>query len=367
MPGYELIDFKEKLALIKLFKRPINIIGKDKIVSFEEKIKQIVNSKYCQVVTSGTAATKIALKAVGVKRGDEVITQAFNFIATVEAIHELGAKPILTNIDDSLNMDIDDLENKITKKTKAIVPVHMLGVPCNMEKILKISKKYRIPIIEDNCESFGAKYKKRYLGTLGDAGILSFDGGKTITTGEGGAILTNNKKIYIFTNQYRDHGHENNPKFPRGMDTSSITGFNYRFTQLQAVFGIEQLKKMQEIKKDNKKKYMILSKEISRKYQERKIPKYSDPLYDCYIFKVRNKKKRTQLVKELKKNGLGTKNLPDAIKWHCAYHWNLMIDMKQIKHLKYSRDLLNQHIAIPIFYSKSEDYYKKIALYLSSL
>jgi 8-amino-3,8-dideoxy-alpha-D-manno-octulosonate transaminase len=118
MPGYELIDNREKKALIDLFKNPINIIGNINIKKFEKLICKKLNSKYCQVVTSGTAATMIALKAVGVKPGDEVITQAFNFIATVEAIHELGAKPIITNIDDSLNMDPDDLNRKITKKLR---------------------------------------------------------------------------------------------------------------------------------------------------------------------------------------------------------------------------------------------------------
>ena len=143
-----------------------------------------------------------------------------------------------------------------------------------MDEIIRISKKYKIPVVEDNCESFGGKYKGKHLGTIGDVGVLSFDGGKTITTGEGGAIITNNKKIYDYSNQYHDHGHENNPKLPRGMDTSSIAGFNYRFTQLQAVFGIEQLKKLSGLKKDNKKKYNILKKILSKKYDERKFQSF---------------------------------------------------------------------------------------------
>ena len=264
-------------------------------------------------------------------------------------------------------MDIHDLKKKISKKTTAIVPVHMLGVPCEMDEIIRISKKYKIPVVEDNCESFGGKYKGKHLGTIGDVGVLSFDGGKTITTGEGGAIITNNKKIYDYSNQYHDHGHENNPKLPRGMDTSSIAGFNYRFTQLQAVFGIEQLKKLSGLKKDNKKKYNILKKILSKKYDERKIPKFSDPLCDCYIFRVKNLQKRKKIVTELKKIGIGTKNLPDAIRWHCAYYWKIMIEKKQIKRLKHSLNLLNEHIAIPIFYLKSQKYYQKIANTIKNL
>ena len=361
MPGYELINFREKKALMDLFKNPLNIIGKKKIKTFEKKLNLKLKTKYCQLVTSGTAATKIALKAVGVKPGDEVITQAFNFIATVEAIYELGAKPIITNIDDSLNMDPDDLKKKISKKTKAIIPVHMLGVPCDMTKILKIAKKNKIAVVEDNCESLCAKINGKWLGTLGDVGILSFDGGKTITTGEGGAVITNNKKIYEFCNEYHDHGHENNPKFPRGRDTCKIVGFNYRFTELQAVFGIEQLKKMSFLKNNNKLRFNILRNVLSSKYKERVIPKHSDLLCDCYIFKVDNKKKRDKIVNYFKKKRIGTKNLPDAIKWHCAYYWNLMLDFKTKKNIKKSKILLDKHIAIPIYLSKSKNFYKSLA------
>ena len=112
-------------------------------------------------VTSGTSATLIALKALGVKPGDEVITQAFNFIATVEAIIESGAKPIIVNVDQTYNMCPNELKKSITKKTKAIIPVHMLGVSANMDEIMKIAKKNNLPILEDNCESMGAKYKRK--------------------------------------------------------------------------------------------------------------------------------------------------------------------------------------------------------------
>ena len=367
MPGYELIDSKEKKALINLFNNPLNIISNLKIKKFEKLIRQKLNTKYCQVVTSGTAATKIALKAVGVKPGDEVITQAFNFIATVEAIHELGAKPIITNIDNSLNMDPEDLKRKISKKTKAIVPVHMLGVPCDMNKILKIAKIKNIPVIEDNCESLGAKLNNKWLGTLGDLGVLSFDGGKSITTGEGGAILTNQKSIYKFCNEYHDHGHENNPNFTRGMDTSRITGFNYRLTELQAAFGIEQLKKLNKLKKNNQEKYNILKNYLSKKFTVREIPKKSDLLCDCFIFKVNNEKQKYKIIQFLNKLGIGTKNLPDAIKWHCASYWDLMISKDQIQNIKYSLNLLKKHIAIPIFFSKSKKFYKDLACELAKI
>lgn len=367
MPGYELIDTKEVGALKRVFKNNKNFILKNKILEFEKIIRKKTGSKYCQLVTSGTAAIKIALKAVGVKRGDEVITQAFNFIATVEAIHEIGAIPIITNIDDSLNMCPKELEKKISKKTKAIIPVHMLGVSCDMKNIMKISKKYKIPVIEDNCESFGGYYDKKMLGTIGDIGILSFDIGKSITTCEGGAILTNNKKLYEYSNQYQDHGHENNPKYPRGMDTMSITGFNYRYTQLQAVVGIEQIKKLKLQLKDNQSKYKILKNYLHKKFKERKFPKNSMSLNDCYIFEFKSISQKRKILKVLKEFRIGTKNLPDAIKWHCASYWNLLISKDQIKSIALSYNLLRKQIAIPIFFNKSKKFYKDLAYKLSKI
>ena len=224
MPGFEWIDAEEKNAVASVFDEGGVLFahGFDKrrkkyhVREFENKFCELFGSSNALAVTSGTAAIKIGLKSLGVNRGDEVITQSFNFIATIEAILDCGAKPIICNIDKTLNMDPIDLENRISKKTKAIIPVHMLGVSAQMDQIMNISKKHKVPILEDNCEAIGAKYNNKYLGTIGDLGVLSFDQGKMIATGEGGMILTDNKNIDDYCRQYHDHGHENNPNFPRG-------------------------------------------------------------------------------------------------------------------------------------------------------
>ena len=203
MPGFELIDNRELKAINSIFKNGgvlfahgFEGIRKNfHVREFENKTSTFFKCKYALAVTSGTAAIKIALKALNVKSGDEVITQAFNFIATIEAIIDIGAKPVLVNVDKTLNMDIEDLKKKITKKTKVVLPVHMLGYPCDMKNIKKICKKKNLKILEDNCESIGGKYENKFLGNIGDIGILSLDFGKTITTGEGGMILTNNAKF----------------------------------------------------------------------------------------------------------------------------------------------------------------------------
>ena len=369
MPGFELINNLEKKAVNKIFSEGAVFFahGFNKlrkrfhVREFETISKKKMRSKFSLAVTSGTSATLIALKALGVKPGDEVITQSFNFIATVEAIIECGAKPVVVNIDDTLNMCPRDLKKAITKKTKAIVPVHMLGVSARMKEILKIAKDKKIPVLEDNCESMGAKYKKKYLGCVGDVGVVSYDYGKTITTGEGGMIFTNNKKIFKYCREYHDHGHELNPKYPRGMDTKSITGFNYRMTELQAAIGKVQIKKLDYIIKENKKRYENIFNKIKDSSLEfRQIPNNTDQIFDTLIFKCSNKSKRKKIIKLLNKKGFGTKNLPDAIKWHCAYYWDHALTSKQIKKLKKTKNLLETSIAIPIWLRKSVSSYKSL-------
>ena len=179
MPGFERIDNKEKEAVEKifldggvLFAHGFDGLRKNYHVrEFENDCKAYFNSKYSVAVSSGTAAIKTALKACGVKEGDEVITQAFNFIATVEAILDCGAIPKICNVNNTLNMDYD-LERLINKKTKVIPPVHMLGVTAQMNEILKIVKDLNIAVVEDNCEAVGSKYDNKLSGNLAEVGIL---------------------------------------------------------------------------------------------------------------------------------------------------------------------------------------------------
>ncbi len=369
MPGFELIGKEEKKEINKLFDQGGVLFahGFDKkrkkyhVREFEKKLSQRFNSRYTLPVSNGTSAIKIALKSLGVKSGDEVITQSFNFIATVEAIVDIGAKPIICNVDDTLNMDLLDLKKKITKKTKVIIPVHMLGASCNMQEIIKIGKKNSIPILEDNCEAVGGKYGSKYLGTVGDIGVMSFDFAKIITTGEGGAILTNKKKLYKFCREYHDHGHQNNKKFPRGNDTSRIAGFNYRITELQAIIGKVQLKKLGHILKENRKRYKILSDNLSKIFKVRRIEKNSIQNYETFILIEKNKKLRKKIINLLYKDGYGTRNLPDAIRWHCSYYWKRAVGQVGVKNSILTKDLLETCIAIPIWLFKNVSSYQKLS------
>ncbi len=375
MPGFEWIDEEEKNAVLSVFDEGGVLFahGFDKIRKkyhvreFENKFCDLFGVNNALAVTSGTAAIKIGLKSLGVKEGDEVITQSFNFIATIEAILDCGAKPIICNVNDTLNMDPLDLENQISEKTKAIIPVHMLGVSAEMNEILNISKKYKIPILEDNCEAIGAKYNNKYLGTIGDAGILSFDQGKMIATGEGGMILTNYKEIDDYCRQYHDHGHENNPNFPRGRDTHKIYGFNYRMTELQAAVGKVQLNKLNNMLIENKNRAKKLTDILINKFEFRSIPKNSVPTWDTVIINVDNLEYKEKIIKILNTDGFGTKNLPDAMEWHCSYYWDHALDSIQISKSLSTKKILDKSIAIPIWLRKSENDYEILSKKLLEL
>ncbi|TGL45825.1 DegT/DnrJ/EryC1/StrS family aminotransferase [Leptospira perdikensis] len=365
MPGFELVGKEERDSVNELFDDGGILFahgfdalrnGRYRVREFEKAFAEKVGVKYAQAVSSGTAALKVALFAAGIRPGDEVITQTFTFIATVEAIIDLGAKPVLVNINETLNLDPVEFEKAITPKTKAVIPVHMLGVACEMDKISEIAKKHNILIVEDNCESLGAEWDGSYLGTKSDVCAWSFDAGKVIITGEGGMVTTNSEDIYKFAKEYHDHGHESNPAFPRGRDTRRIYGFNYRMSELQAAVGLAQLKKLDFIVQKNRENYGIWYdglKEI-KGIQFRKIPALSKPLCDCLIFQVESRERAHKIVAEMAKEGLGTKNVPDAIEWHFAKYWDHMAVAfgktkdELIRFTEPSANQLDRSIAIPI-------------------
>ena len=372
MPGYEVIGKEEKKAVSRLFEegKVFFAHGFDKIRKhfhvreFEADLKSTFAQKMSDslCVSSGTAAIKIALKALDIGPGDEVITQAFNFIATVEAIVDTGATLVITDIDETLNMSTKSLKKLITKKTRAIVPVHMLGVPANMLAINKISKEYSIPIIEDACEAIGAKVGNTYVGGLGDFGIYSFDFGKMITTGEGGVIFSRSKNLGKKARMYHDHGHKNLKDIPRGKDTAGIVGFNYRMTEISGAFGKEQLKKFPKILEASKKRYIALQENINHEdIKFRSINLGNQANYDTFVVVIENNTLRKKVIETLIRTSFGTKNLPDAFNWHCAYFWKHVDENIRTKEVKDSYQKLLKCVAVPILISRSISDYKNLA------
>lgn len=333
MPGWELVGQEERDAVLEVFDkggvlyryglndRRQNIFRVDE---FERRIAAKVGAKHALMVCNGTAALKLCLVAAGVKAGDEVVTQSFTFIATVEAILELGAVPVVCEVDRSLNMDPTDLARRITKKTRAVVPVHMGGVPARMKEISAVAAAHGLPVVEDSAQALGATYGGRWVGTLGKCGIYSLDIGKVITTGEGGVVVTDDTAVYLKAREYSDHGHEQNPKFPRGEDTRTSWGFNYKATELQGAVALAQLPKLDHIlerQRANKKRLKEALKDLPG-LEFRDLPDAAGDAGDTLIFFHETRAKASALAKALAAKGFGTKNLPDAVDWHYAGTWS---------------------------------------------
>jgi 8-amino-3,8-dideoxy-alpha-D-manno-octulosonate transaminase len=372
MPGFELIGIEEKLALNEIFETSNGVLfphgfdalrnNRYRVREFEKKFSEKFNCKYAQAVTSGTVAQLVAMLSMGIRAGDEIITQAHTFVATVESILAIGAVPVIVDVDDTYNMDPKLLENAITEKTKLIVPVHMLGNPASMNEILAIGNKYKIPVLEDACEALGGSYNGKLLGTLGDAGIFSLDFAKTITTGEGGLMVTNNEVFYKYAKEYHDHGHESNPNFPRGRDTRSIIGMNYRMSEMQGAVGMAQLEKLDFIvSKSRENKSFLKSNMNNDKIKFRTITDVEGDLADTLIFNFENSQHTQKFLYEYRKAGYTTKNIPDAIDWHFAGTWNHMfvntIAYRDCWKTQWSKtaDLLSRSIAVPIYVKTSKE------------
>lgn len=261
MPGFEVFGEEEKKEIMQVLDTGVLFRyefgeqrkGVYKVREFEEGFAKYCGTGYAQAVTSGTAALKVALMALGVGPGDEVITQGFTFVATWEAIFDVGAIPVFTEIDDTLNMDPADVAKKITDKTKAIIPVHMMGAPARVDEIKMIADQHNIPVLEDTAQSPGASLHGKRLGSFGACGTFSFDPVKTITTGEGGMVITSDESLWRKMSEYHDHGHDHaqNPG-GRGGEGRSFIGFNYRMMELQGAIGLAQLAKLDEIVRQQK-------------------------------------------------------------------------------------------------------------------
>lgn len=207
---------------------------------FERMLSGYVGSKYTSVINNGTVSLIIGLMALGITGGDEVIVPDYTMIASANAVVLVGAKPALVDIDPSnLCLDLDLAEKAATPKTKAIMLVSINGRCPDMERVVALARKYNLYLIEDAAQSLGSKYRGRHLGTFGEVGSFSFSSLKVITTGQGGALVTDNEELYHRISMIKDFGR---PK--SGVDYHEILGFNSKFTDLQAVIGIEQMKKL---------------------------------------------------------------------------------------------------------------------------
>lgn len=229
------------------------------IAKFEKKFAKYIGVKYALTTANGTAALHLALLSLEINKRDEIIIPDFTFIATANAVTYTGAKPIMVDIEeDTWCINPENIKKAITPETKAIIPVHIYGHPCDMNSIMKIAKKYNLFVVEDAAEAHGAEYKNRKVGSIGDIGCFSFYGNKVITTGEGGMITTNHKKIYEKAKFLRDHVMSKNKRY-----WHTKIGYNYRITNLQAALGLAQLERINELIKKKRRVFKWYEKYLS--------------------------------------------------------------------------------------------------------
>ena len=275
----------------------------EEVNTFEKNIGKLLGCKYVVAVGSGTDALMLSLKASGVKEGDEVITTPYTFYATIGAIVTAGAKPVFVDITDDYNIDIKEIEKKINKKTKAILPVHWSGRICDMDNLKKISLKYKIPIVEDACHAILATYKDKFAGNFGDYGCFSLHPLKNLNVwGDGGFILTNSLKKYKDLRLMRNHGLVSRNR-------NLIFGYNSRLDTIQAVVANHLLKKIKLITNTRIKNANYLDKKLSifKQVKIKKKIEYLKEVYHLYELRVLNSKIREKLLKFLRKNNIDAK------------------------------------------------------------
>ncbi|MFZ5993791.1 MAG: DegT/DnrJ/EryC1/StrS family aminotransferase [Thermodesulfobacteriota bacterium] len=335
MPGYEVFGKEERRQIMDVLKTgvlfryefPNERKGVYKVREFEAAFARYCGVAHAQAVSSGTAALKVAMAALGIGAGDEVITQGFTFVATWEAILAIGAIPVFAEIDDTLNMDPADIEKKITPRTRAIIPVHMLGAQARIEEIVAIARRHNLKVIEDTAQAAGGRINGKHVGSFGDMGTFSFDPVKTITTGEGGMVITNDAGLYRKACEYHDHGHDHVPNpGGRGGEGRSFIGLNYRMMELQGAIGLAQLAKLDSIialQRKNKARIKKALKKIKGITFRRLVDEAGDTA-TFLAFSLPDAEKARAFNAVLKENGAGAVYFAENT-WHYYPKWEHLL------------------------------------------
>ena len=305
------IDNEEKQEIIKVIdENALTSAARDggkRVQEFESSLRTFLNVKHVISVNSGTAALHAALLALDIKTGDEVLLPSFTFVATANAVVATGAKPVFVDINiKDYTIDLYDLKKKISTKSKAIIPVHLYGHPADLTELNEIANQHSLYIIEDACQSLGSTYKNKQTGTFGKMGCFSMYASKVLTSGEGGAIVTNEDKIADTLKMIRNHG------MVEGYDTR-VLGLNYRLPELSAAIAKIQMKKLKTILDLRRRNSLLLSnllETIIKKYnihipQEDKIKKFNWYLYTLAFNGSNNLPLRDHIKKKLIVNGIG--------------------------------------------------------------
>lgn len=340
MPGYEIIGEEEKKEILEVLTNKIVFRygfdaerkGVYKVAAFEKEFAKYGGVDYALALSSGTAALRVALAALGISPGDEVITQGFTFVATWETILDAGALPVFAELDQTLCLDPADVAKKITPRTKAIIPVHMCGAQARISEIVKLAEKHGITVIEDTAQSCGGRLQGKALGSFGKVGCFSFDSVKTVTAGEGGLILTSDKDLYTKASEYHDHGHDHNPTVPRGLEKRSFIGVNFRMSELQGAVALAQFRKLESVILPAQRKNKARIKEALAKIDQVTFREIPDPQGDTgtfVTFFLPTAQKARAFNKAMAEAGAGAIYWYENT-WHYYEQWEHLLEGKSL-------------------------------------
>ncbi|MDJ0270296.1 MAG: DegT/DnrJ/EryC1/StrS family aminotransferase [Aigarchaeota archaeon] len=303
-PRWPLFGAEEERELLDALRSGYWSVGGAKLAVFEREFASFQHAKYGLACTSGSTALLIALKALGVKRGDHVIIPSYTFLATATAVIDAGAVPIFADIEpETYTLSAEDAENRITPKTRCIIPVHLAGCPADMSKILKLAAEYGLRVLEDAAQAHGAEWLSRRVGSIGDAGAFSFYQSKNMTAGEGGFITTNNEEIAELAWSYHNVGRDRR----RGWYEHVRYGWNFRMTEFQAAVLLAQLRRLPKLmkKREENAKYLTHLLESIPGVEPLRRPNYvTSHAYHLFIFKYRREEF----------NGVGKERFVEALR-----------------------------------------------------
>ncbi len=328
--GQEEIDAVARAINSKDFFK-INGSGQE-VLHFEDEWKEYMSTDYCLLMTSGFGALVCALIGLGIGPGDEVIVPAYTYIATALAVTNVGAIPVIAEADETLTIDVKDVEKKISKNTKAIIPVHIQGFPSNMDAICELAEKYNIAVVEDACQSIGGKFNDKFLGTIGDAGAYSYNYFKVLSAGEGGALVTENRTIFERALIYHDSsavaffGTQLD-----GINEPLFGGTEFRISDITGAILREQLKKLHGIIEDLHKNKFALIEKLSDKLT---VAPSHDAEGDCattLALRFATKDETRAFKEKCEANGLGI-TIPADTGKHVYTNWTQIMEKRGALH-----------------------------------
>lgn len=332
MPGFELFGEEERKEVNDVLETGILMrYGFDgprkgiwKAKELEKAITERFGCTYAQLTSSGTSALTTAMAALGIGAGDEIIMPTFTFVASFEAVLSVGAVPVLVDIDETLTLKPEAVLAAVTPKTKCVMPVHMCGSMADMDALKKICADHHLILLEDACQSIGANYKGKALGTIGDAGTFSFDFVKTITCAEGGVVMTNSEDVYIKSDGYTDHGHDHLGA-DRGADLHPFIGYNYRISELHAAVGLAQIRKLDRFLSIQKTNYRLLRTYLEQvpEISFRQVPEGGEDSCTFISWFLPNEEITKAVVAEMKSQGILPGNFYWFVNnWHYISKWD---------------------------------------------